>query len=122
MAPFFFCRTGWPVTTAGRNKLEGSVRVHLHLLPKNRSPTSRLDATVPGGNNQFMHVIWIDGDVGSATLSDAGDQRGVALTFVDGGTATVRFGSTGLGGSLQLTRGGASTNVTLAAGVDTLAP
>jgi hypothetical protein len=81
---------------------------------------SRLDATVPGGSNQFMHVIWIDGDVGSATLSDAGDQRGVALSFADGGTATVRFGGTGLGGSLTITRGGASTTTALAAGVDAL--
>ncbi len=81
---------------------------------------SRLDATAPGGNNQFMHVIWIDGDVGSATVSDQGEQRGVALTFADGGTATVRFGGNSLGGSLQLTRAGASTTTMLAAGIDTL--
>lgn len=81
---------------------------------------SRLDATVPGGNNQFLHVIWIDGDVGTATLSDSGDKRGVALTFADGGTATVRFGGTAVGGSLQISRNGRNTDTALTAGVDTL--
>ncbi len=94
--------------------------VYAHSTDSDFTKGSRLDATVPGGNNQFMHVLWIDGDVGSATLSDAANQRGVALTFADGGTATVRFGAAGLGGSLQLTRTGASTTAALTAGVDTL--
>lgn len=81
---------------------------------------SRLDATVSGGNNQFLHVIWIDGDVGTATLSDSGDKRGVALTFADGGTATVRFGGTAVGGSLLISRNGRNTDTALTAGVDTL--
>jgi hypothetical protein len=81
----------------------------------------RLDATAAGGNNQFMHVLWLDGDVGSATLSDASGKRGVALSFADGRSAMVRFGATDVGGSIELKRGGSVVSAaTLGVGLDDL--
>jgi len=74
----------------------------------------RLDETASGGNNRFIHVLSIDGAVTTATAS--GDTVTVQLT--GGQTATIAFNHDAVGATM--TYGGA--NVTLSAGVDTLAP
>ena len=74
----------------------------------------RLDETASGGNNRYIHVLSIDGAVTSASAS--GDTVTVQLT--GGQTATIAFNHDAVGATM--TYGGA--NVTLSAGVDTLAP
>jgi len=77
----------------------------------------RLDEAVDGGTQQFLHVLSIDGTVTAATRSDADGQIGAQITFAGGATATVRFGTDGVGGSL-VTSGG--IDETLSTGVDSL--
>jgi hypothetical protein len=73
----------------------------------------RLDETAPAGDNRFLHVIWIDGAVGSV-ISTGADTATVALA--GGKTAVVQFSRDAIGGSLTL--GGNTT--TLATGLDKL--
>lgn len=82
----------------------------------------RLDVTQPGGNNQFLHVLSIDATVSTVTRSDAGGRVGVAITFADGRSATVRFGASGVDGTLELrdSGGGVIDSATLDVGVDAL--
>ncbi len=66
-------------------------------------------ADAAGTSSLFLHVIGLDGAVASATRSDAAGQTGVDITFADGRSATVRFSSSGHGGSVNLLApGGAS--------------
>jgi hypothetical protein len=74
----------------------------------------RLDETAAGGNNRFIHVLSIDGAVTSASAS--GDT--VTVQLAGGQTATIAFNHDAVGATMAY--GGA--NVTLSAGVDTLAP
>jgi hypothetical protein len=67
----------------------------------------RLDATAPGGEQHYLHVLSIDGAVQSATPS--GDST-VTLTLADGGTATVAFVRDAIGATL--TYGGSTTTLT----------
>jgi Heparinase II/III-like protein len=71
----------------------------------------RLDETVPGGDNRFLHVISIDSAVDTVTPG----ADGVSLS-VDGKAVVVQFSRDGVGGSVSI--GGQVT--TLGAGVDTL--
>jgi hypothetical protein len=73
----------------------------------------RLDETVAGGDQRFLHVLSIDGAVTGANAS--GDST-VTVTLSNGKTATVAFNRAAIGATL--TYGGATT--TLAAGLDTL--
>ena len=76
----------------------------------------RLDETVAGGANQFLHVLWIGDAVSDVTRSDSGGRTGVTVTFADGGSATVRFGASGVDGTLDVGDG----EVALGPGVATL--
>jgi hypothetical protein len=71
----------------------------------------RLDETMAGGDNRFLHVISIDGAVDSVTPGT----DGVSLS-VGGKAVVVQFSRDGVGGSLSIN--GQST--TLGAGVETL--
>ncbi len=73
----------------------------------------RLDETIAGGDQRYLHVLWIDGAVGTVT---AQGESGVTITFGSGSTATVQFNKDAVGGSLTV--GGSST--TLSAGIDSL--
>jgi hypothetical protein len=77
----------------------------------------RLDESVAGGAQQFLHVMSIDGAVTAATRSDADGRIGVSITLADGRTATVRFGASGVDGHLTITGG---VDVDLDSGVDQL--
>ena len=74
----------------------------------------RLDETISGGNQRYLHVISIDG--GATQVTATGDSS-VTLT-VGGKTTTVAFNHDTVGATLTIN--GSAT--TLAAGVDTLAP
>lgn len=69
----------------------------------------RADASHSTGTESlFLHVIGTNSDVASVTSSDAAGQTGVAITFTDGRTATVRFSNSSTGGTLDFrTSGGA---------------
>ena len=72
----------------------------------------RLDTTMPGGDQRYLHVMWIGNAVGSVLP----ESDGVTLQLANGRAATVRFARDGIGGSLSID--GAVTP--LGAGVDTL--
>ncbi len=73
----------------------------------------RLDETVAGGDQRFLHVLSIDSAVTSAT---AADDSTVTVSLQNGQTATIAFDRSAIGATL--TYGGTTT--TLAAGVDAL--
>ena len=73
----------------------------------------RIDTTVAGGDQRYLHVLSIDGSVTSATAS--GD-NGVTVQLAGGGTATVTFNRDAVGASMTLN----GTSTTLGAGIDTL--
>jgi hypothetical protein len=72
----------------------------------------RLDETMPGGDQRYLHVLSIDGAVLSATAS--GDTA--AVTLSNGQTATIAFSHSAIGATLTI----AGTTTHLAAGVDSL--
>jgi len=71
----------------------------------------RLDETMAGGDNRFLHVIWLDGSVDNVTAGTDG-----AAISVDGKAVAVQFNRDGVGGSLSIN----GTSTTLGLGVDTL--
>jgi hypothetical protein len=73
----------------------------------------RLDETVAGGDQRYLHVLSIDNAIVGATAS--GDST-VTVTLASGKTATVAFNRNGIGATLSY--GGVTT--TLAAGLDAL--
>ena len=73
----------------------------------------RLDETIAGGDQRYLHVLSIDGSASSVAASGA---TGVTVHLANGKTATVVFSRDAVGGTL--TYDGANT--TLAAGVDTM--
>jgi hypothetical protein len=74
----------------------------------------RLDETMAGGDNRWLHVATIDG---SATQITSSDGNSVSLVLANGTPAHVAFDPNGVGGTLTL---GAQT-VQLGATIDTLA-
>jgi hypothetical protein len=73
----------------------------------------RLDETMGGGDNRWLHVATIDG---SATNVSSSDGNTVSLTLANGTTATVAFNPSAVGGTLTL----GSQTIPLTATVDTL--
>jgi hypothetical protein len=80
----------------------------------------RYEEATGGGSTRHLHVLWLDGAVGSATSSPDGGRDGVAITFADGRTATVRFDPAQLGGTLSIRGGGGDVDATLGRGIATL--
>jgi hypothetical protein len=97
-----------------------STSVHNWSSDSEYSGGYRLDESVGGGTNQFLHVLWLDGAVGTVTRSDVAGKIGVTVVLSSGKTATVRFGTSGIGsGTLDIVgAGGVST--TLGTGVNTM--
>ncbi|HMG22227.1 MAG TPA: hypothetical protein VK607_12940, partial [Kofleriaceae bacterium] len=77
---------------------------------------SRLDETMAGGDNRYLHVLSIDSTVSSATAAGDATHPGVTVALSNGHTATVTFNRDTTGATLVLD--GATKS--LAAGVDTL--
>lgn len=72
----------------------------------------RLDTTMPGGDQRYLHVL----SVGAAVTSASPLTEGVALQLAGGHTASVTFQRDGVGGTLLLD----GAEIPLGAGVDSL--
>lgn len=77
----------------------------------------RLDETMPGGNNRYLHVLSIDGSVSSTTPAGDASRPGVTVRLSNGRTATVTFVRDTPGATLVLD----GVTSSLSAGVDRLA-
>ena len=73
----------------------------------------RLDETVAGGDQRYLHVLSIDG---AAVSAQASGDNGVTVQLNDGTTASVTFNRDTMGASLNW----GSVQQTLGAGVDAL--
>jgi hypothetical protein len=76
----------------------------------------RLDETMAGGDNRYLHVLSIDGSVSSTSSAGDAGHPGVTVRMANGHTATVTFSRDTTGATLVLD----GTNNSLAAGVDSL--
>jgi hypothetical protein len=76
----------------------------------------RLDETMAGGDNRYLHVLSIDGAVSSTTAAGDSTHPGVTIALSNGHTATVTFNRDTTGATLVLD----GVTKTLAAGVDSL--
>lgn len=76
----------------------------------------RLDETLPGGDNRYLHVLSIDGSVSSMTPAGDATHPGVTVHLSNGHTATVTFARDSTGVALVLD----GTTRSLYAGVDSL--
>jgi hypothetical protein len=76
----------------------------------------RLDETMPGGDNRYLHVLSIDGAISSVSSAGDASHPGVAVHLSNGHNATVTFVRDTAGANLVLD----GTAHALGAGVDTL--
>jgi hypothetical protein len=76
----------------------------------------RLDETMPGGDNRYLHVLSIDGSVSSVVSAGDAAHPGVTVHLANGHNATVTFVRDTTGATLVLD----STTRTLGVGVDSL--
>jgi hypothetical protein len=76
----------------------------------------RLDETLPGGDNRYLHVLSIDGSVSSTTSAGDAGHPGVTVHLANGHNATVTFVRDTAGVTLTLD----GTIQALSAGVDRL--
>ena len=76
----------------------------------------RLDETMAGGDNRYLHVLSIDASVSSTTAAGDATHPGVAVHLANGHNATVTFVRDTTGAVLVLD----GTTITLSAGVDRL--
>jgi hypothetical protein len=77
---------------------------------------SRLDESVAGGDNRYLHVLSIDSAVSSATSAGDATHPGVTVSLAGGHTATVTFNRDTTGATLVLD----GVTKALSAGVDSL--
>ncbi|HEX3763171.1 MAG TPA: hypothetical protein VHW23_30970 [Kofleriaceae bacterium] len=80
------------------------------------SAGSRLDETMAGGDNRYLHVMSIDSAASSVTPAGDASHPGVTIAMSNGHTATVTFVRDSTGATLVLD----GTTKSLAAGVDSL--
>ncbi|HRC55143.1 MAG TPA: hypothetical protein PKU97_04425 [Kofleriaceae bacterium] len=95
----------------------GATRSTVSLAGGDFTAGHRLQLTAAAGANTFLNVLWTDGAVTNVTPSDAGGRQGVTVTLADGKVATVRFSTTAVSTTLEMTGG---VNVTLSNGIDEL--
>jgi hypothetical protein len=72
----------------------------------------RLDTTMPGGDQRYLHVLWIGDAVGAVSAL----AEGAALQLAGGRTASLHFHRDAIGGALSID----GMDVTLGPGVDRL--
>jgi hypothetical protein len=77
----------------------------------------RLDETMAGGDNRYLHVLSIDGAVSSTTSAGDATRPGVTVNLSNGRRATVTFARDTAGATLVLD----GVTTTLGASVDSLA-
>jgi hypothetical protein len=96
--------TGAYHTLRAERVVPASASTSVHAWPSQDSDLDggyRVDTTVAGGENTFLHVLWLDGAVGTVARSDANGRIGVSVT-AGGTTATVRFSPSGVDGTLDI--------------------
>ena len=76
----------------------------------------RLDETMAGGDNRFLHVLSIDGAISTTTTAGDATHPGVTIHLANGHNATVTFVRDSVGATLVLD----GTTKAFAAGVDRL--
>lgn len=76
----------------------------------------RLDETMAGGDNRYLHVLSVDGAVSSTSAAGSTATPGVTVRLTNGTTATVTFNRDTAGATLVYN----GVTTTLAAGVDRL--
>jgi hypothetical protein len=76
----------------------------------------RLDETMAGGDNRYLHVLSIDGAVSSTAVAGDATHPGVTVRMSNGHNATVTFVRDTTGATLVID----GATKTLAAGVDSL--
>ena len=74
----------------------------------------RIDETVAGGAQTYLHVLSFGNTVTTATRSDAGGRQGVLVELADDRDVTVRFSPTGVDGTITITAAGGGTLVSAA--------
>jgi hypothetical protein len=80
----------------------------------------RFEEIGSGGTGQFLNVLFTDDAVGTITPSNAGNRVGVTVQLRGGRTATVRFGTGGVDGTIEITGGTTPVNATVGNGIDEL--
>lgn len=80
---------------------------------------ARLDVS-SGGHTRFLTVLAPGGKVTSATASTASGNTTANLSFAGGASGTVSFSTDGTGGTVKVSGGGLSIDVTPATGVATI--
>jgi len=76
----------------------------------------RLDETMAGGDNRYLHVLSIDGSVSSTASAGDATHPGVTVHLANGHNATVTFARDTAGATLVLD----ATTISLSTGVDRL--
>jgi len=111
------------ITNAGHTlrvqRISGGGNMSVTSMPSIDSDYSsgfRLDETVAGGDNRYLHVLSVDGSVSSATAAGDATHPGVTVRLANGKTATVTFTRDTAGATLVLD----GVTRALAAGVDSL--
>jgi hypothetical protein len=89
-----------------------SVATDLRSASSDFTGGHRLDTTLPGGDQRYLHVLW----TGSAIGSVSSQVEGTALQLPGGRTASVTFKRDAIGCSLSID----GDELTLGAGVDKL--
>lgn len=92
--------------------------VHRYADDSDFSGGFRYDEQLAGGERHLLHVIWVDGAVGTVVAQGA---AGAAITFGDGSTAAVTFDPESVNGTLSIKPlDRANVDATLVPGVDAL--
>ncbi len=95
------------------NPAAATATVYDYTMDSDFSNGFRLDETMAGGDNRWLHVATIDG---SATQITSSDGNSVDLMLADGTAVHLAFDPDGVGGTLML----GAQSITLGAGIDTL--
>ena len=96
------------VTSAGHalkiQKLSGGTMsvTSMTSIDSDYSSGFRLDETMPGGDNRYLHVLSIDGSVSSTTAAGDATHPGVTVHLSNGHNATVTFVRDTAGATLVL--------------------
>jgi hypothetical protein len=95
------------------NPAAATATVYDYTMDSDFSNGFRLDETMAGGDNRWLHVATIDT---SATNITSPDGNTVSMTLADGTAVTLSFNASSVGATLML----GSQSITLGAGIDTL--
>ena len=105
--------SGHTLTIQRASPLSATGSVYSYATDSDFTGGFRLDETHAGGDQRWLHILWIDRAVTSQIVHDPNT---VYVTLANGTVANVSFNPNGVGGSLKL----GATTIPLGAGIDTL--